>query len=80
MSLKVHLLGPRSNKFPYKSEISCFIKINSTVQSMLEDKMAEEHLTLEEALLKALSEGANIIMKEHNCEEHNKSEINSESI
>ena len=66
MSLKVHMMGPRDTKFPYKAQGSWFIKLNNMTHSYLQDRMIEKNETLEEALLGALTEGMNIMLKEKN--------------
>lgn len=64
MALKVHLMGPRSDKFPYKSEGSWFIKIDNKIHQMLLDRCSEKGETLEEALLSAIVEGAELMRKD----------------
>jgi phenylacetate-coenzyme A ligase PaaK-like adenylate-forming protein len=75
MSLKVHMMGPRSDKFPFKPQGSWFIKLDNKVHSMLQDRMIEEHISLEDALLKTVMEGAEIMMakwrEEHGAEHTN---------
>lgn len=64
MSLKVHMMGPRSDKFPYKSEGSWFIKLDNKTHRMLQDRVIEEHISLEDALLKTLIEGIELMKKD----------------
>lgn len=57
MTLKVHMMGPRSAKFPYKAQGSWFIKLDNKTHGYLQDRMIENGESLEEALLGALMEG-----------------------
>lgn len=72
MSLKVHMMGPNSKKFPFKPEGSWFFKLDNKTHRMLQDRMIEENISLEDALLKTIMEGAEIMMakwrEEHGTE------------
>ena len=57
MSLKVHMMGPRSTTFPYKTEGSWFIKLDNKTHEYLQNRMIEKGESLDEALLGALLEG-----------------------
>ena len=64
MGLKVHMMGPRSAKFPYKAEGSWFIKLDNKTHGYLQERMIETGESLDEALLGALMEGIAIMKKE----------------
>ena len=64
MTLKVHMMGPRSAKFPFKAEGSWFIKLDSKIHGYLQDRMIETGETIDEALLGAIMEGIAITKKE----------------
>jgi hypothetical protein len=64
MALKVHMMGPRSAKFPYKAEGSWFIKLDNEIHCMLQDRVIREHISLEDALLKTLIEGIELMEKD----------------
>ena len=69
MSLKVHMMGPRDDKFPFKAKGSWFMKLDSTTHGYLQDRMIEKNETLEEALLNSIMEGAELMKKKWD-EEH----------
>jgi hypothetical protein len=64
MALKVHLMGPRSAKFPYKAEGSWFIKLDNKTHCMLKDRVIREHISLEDALLKTIREGIELVKQD----------------
>ena len=68
MALKVHMMGPRDTKFPYKAQGSWFMKLDNKTHAMLQDRMIEEHISLEDALLKTIMEGAEIMMAKWRAE------------
>jgi hypothetical protein len=66
------MMGPRDTKFPYKAQGSWFMKLGNKTHAMLQDRMVAEHISLEDALLKTIMEGAEIMMakwrEEHGTE------------
>jgi hypothetical protein len=64
MALKVHMMGPNSNKFPFKPEGSWFIKLDNKTHCMLKDRVIREHISLEDALLKTLTEGIELMKQD----------------
>jgi hypothetical protein len=64
MSLKVHMLGPRDDKFPYKAQGSWYVKLDNKTHSYLQDRMIENGETLEEALLNTIMEGIELMKKD----------------
>lgn len=64
MTLKVHMMGPRDTKFPFKAQGSWFIKLDSKVHGYLQERMIETGESIEDALLGALMEGIAIMKKE----------------
>ena len=65
MALKVHMMGPNSKKFPFKPEGSWFIKLDNKTHCMLQDRVIREHISLEDALLKTLREGIELLKRDH---------------
>ncbi len=64
MSLKVHIMGPRSDKFPYKAIDSFFIKIDNKTYEYLKRRMIEHNETLENAIINTIRDGVSIMKEE----------------
>ena len=66
MALKVHMMGPRSNKFPFKAQGSWYVKLDNKIHQLLLTRMCKENLNLEDALLRTLMDGIKIMTEKHN--------------
>ncbi|MCI4438025.1 MAG: hypothetical protein JHC33_14560 [Ignisphaera sp.] len=64
MTLKVHMMGPRSATFPFKPEGSWFVKLDNRTHCMLKDRVIREHISLEDALLKTIMEGIELMKQD----------------
>ena len=65
MALKVHMMGPRDTKFPYKAQGSWFMKLDNKTHNYLKQRCVEKGETLEEALLATVIEGVEMLEKGH---------------
>ena len=64
MALKIHIMGPRSNKFPYKAVDSFFIKLNNKTHNYILNESISSNLSIEDTILSLLKEGIELMKKE----------------
>jgi hypothetical protein len=64
MALKVHMMGPNSDKFPFKPQGSWFFKLDNKTHDYLKQRCKENGETLEQALLATVMEGVDLVKKD----------------